>query len=417
MKKFLALLLAVLSLWTVTLSVAGCAEQKMPSFSINEAGELICTLPDGSTQNLGKVRGRDGEDGQDGRDGLDGKDGQNGLNGKDGLNGQDGKDGADGQNGKDGEDGKDGSVITIGDNGHWYIDGEDTFIIAGKRDAIEVDMTGEPFGNNVPLPVQFRSESHTNHVLNMENVNYFYDTNGELDSFQIYTEDVRDIYAYYDLICYDFDPDLNGLLILPDTRNLSGITTTYNFVQYISDNSNLHKKVIYQYILNGNVSIQGNIYPFEIIINPVGIDEEQIAKSPLMTPGYEDTFSRYICADRDKIITQPSQLMLVGDIWRVSGSDFGDWVRPDITSCGGGIYYPKTEGNPYTEDMPKLAAAVSHEDEYYFLNVVFQFYDELSMSDEEVYNAVRSIMEVLKDSFVVYDYDHYQHQFDEEPVP
>ena len=67
--------------------------------------------------------------------------------------------------------------------------------------------------------------------------------------------------------------------------------------------------------------------------------------------------------------------------------------------------------------MPKLSAAVSHEDEYYFLNVVFQFYDELSMSDEEVYNAVRSIMEVLKDNFVVYDYDHHRHQFDEEPVP
>lgn len=36
------------------------------------------------------------------------------------------------------------------------------------------------------------------------------------------------------------------------------------------------------------------------------------------------------------------------------------------------------------------------------------------MSDEEVYNAVRSIMGVLKDSFVVYDYDHYRHQFDHE---
>ena len=85
MKKLLALVLTIVCFGTIALSAAGCAEQKMPSFSINEAGELICTLPDGSTQNLGKVRGQDGEDGQNGRDGLDGKDGQNGLDGKDGI--------------------------------------------------------------------------------------------------------------------------------------------------------------------------------------------------------------------------------------------------------------------------------------------------------------------------------------------
>ncbi len=40
-----------------------------------------------------------------------------------GTNGADGKDGVDGQNGKDG---KDGSVVTIGANGNWFIDGVDT---------------------------------------------------------------------------------------------------------------------------------------------------------------------------------------------------------------------------------------------------------------------------------------------------
>jgi len=34
--------------------------------------------------------------------------------------------GQDGKNGKDGKDGKDGSVVTIGDNGNWFIDGVDT---------------------------------------------------------------------------------------------------------------------------------------------------------------------------------------------------------------------------------------------------------------------------------------------------
>ena len=39
------------------------------------------------------------------------------------TNGKDGKDGANGTNGKDG---KNGSVVTIGDNGNWFIDGKDT---------------------------------------------------------------------------------------------------------------------------------------------------------------------------------------------------------------------------------------------------------------------------------------------------
>ena len=37
-----------------------------------------------------------------------------------------GKDGANGSNGAAGEDGKPGSVVTIGDNGNWFIDGTDT---------------------------------------------------------------------------------------------------------------------------------------------------------------------------------------------------------------------------------------------------------------------------------------------------
>lgn len=70
------------------------------------------TLSDGKTFTL--------TNGKDGKDGANGKDGVNGTNGKDG------KDGVNGTNGKDGKDGKDGSVVTIGDNGNWFIDGVDT---------------------------------------------------------------------------------------------------------------------------------------------------------------------------------------------------------------------------------------------------------------------------------------------------
>lgn len=103
-------------------------------------------------------KGADGKDGVDGRDGQDGRDGVDGKDGKDGLTpeidpktgewiiidretrdtifthvparGRDGKDGSDGADGKDGADGQDGSTPYIGDNGNWWINGEDTGVKA-----------------------------------------------------------------------------------------------------------------------------------------------------------------------------------------------------------------------------------------------------------------------------------------------
>jgi len=112
---------------------------------INSKGELVITYSDNRVENLGVVvgaAGKDGTDGKDGQDGTDGKDGVDGVNGKDGIgieeivineadelvitlsnettvnlgcikgaDGKDGlagKDGINGQDGKDGADGKDG---------------------------------------------------------------------------------------------------------------------------------------------------------------------------------------------------------------------------------------------------------------------------------------------------------------------
>ena len=58
------------------------------------------------------------------------------------TNGVNGKDGSNGTNGKDG---KDGSVVTIGENGNWFIDGEDTSMPAAGQD-------GTPGEYYVPNP-------------------------------------------------------------------------------------------------------------------------------------------------------------------------------------------------------------------------------------------------------------------------
>lgn len=127
MKHFFAVLIC-----SVLLIVSGCQGVSVVNADINENGELIMYLSDGSSLNAGLVRGSDG---QDGADGIDGKDGTNGENGKDGKDGvsivkaavndsgeliirmSDGslinagtvksKDGRDGLNGIDGKDGED----------------------------------------------------------------------------------------------------------------------------------------------------------------------------------------------------------------------------------------------------------------------------------------------------------------------
>ena len=62
-----------------------------------------------------------------------------GKNGADGKNGTDGGNGTDGKDGANGKDGKDGSVISIGEDGYWYIDGVNTGILAtGGKDTIKI---------------------------------------------------------------------------------------------------------------------------------------------------------------------------------------------------------------------------------------------------------------------------------------
>lgn len=52
---------------------------------IDRSGQLVLTLTDGRTAELGVIVGRDGKDGKDGRDGTDGRDGADGAPGPEGL--------------------------------------------------------------------------------------------------------------------------------------------------------------------------------------------------------------------------------------------------------------------------------------------------------------------------------------------
>ncbi len=85
---------------------------------------IMIYMSDGTSYEI--TNGVDGQDGADGEDGEDGKDGADGADGADGETGATGSTGATGATGEKGEKGDAGSVITIGSDGYWYIDGEKT---------------------------------------------------------------------------------------------------------------------------------------------------------------------------------------------------------------------------------------------------------------------------------------------------
>lgn len=82
--------------------------------NINTAGELVLTFSDNQTINLGCIVGKDGKDGANGIDGINGKDGVDGVKGEKGDKGDTGEKGADG---KDGQDGIGIDNVTVSDDG------------------------------------------------------------------------------------------------------------------------------------------------------------------------------------------------------------------------------------------------------------------------------------------------------------
>lgn len=117
--------------------------------AVNEDGKLIIYLSDGTSIDLGNIKGESGEDGADGTDGKDGVDGEDGSDGEDGIGisqaevnsaghliitltdgttidcglvvGSDGEDGKDGTDGKDGEDGVGIDIVDINERGELVI--------------------------------------------------------------------------------------------------------------------------------------------------------------------------------------------------------------------------------------------------------------------------------------------------------
>lgn len=107
--------------WAKALENAAKQQQsEIKTAYFTEKGNLVIALSDGTSINVGSVKGRNGTDGKNGADGKNGINGKDGLNGTNGQDGKDGANGTDGQNGENGADGQDGvgvSQAEINSNG------------------------------------------------------------------------------------------------------------------------------------------------------------------------------------------------------------------------------------------------------------------------------------------------------------
>lgn len=147
MKKIIVLALSIIML----LSVGCSAAVSVVGANINDDGNLILSMSDGSTIDAGYAKGEKGDkgdigpqgpqgiqgpQGEVGPQGPKGERGPQGEKGDTGAAGRDGVDGKDGTDGKDGASGAAGQTPYIGENGNWWIGNEDTGIIAKTTDFI-----------------------------------------------------------------------------------------------------------------------------------------------------------------------------------------------------------------------------------------------------------------------------------------
>ena len=117
MAKLMTIVMSFLLVITLAFTFAGCGERSITSTAVNDAGELVVTYSDGTTENLGVVVGEDGKDGAPGEQGEQGEKGDKGDPGEQGEQGEKGDKGDPGEQGEQGEKGDKGDPGEQGEQG------------------------------------------------------------------------------------------------------------------------------------------------------------------------------------------------------------------------------------------------------------------------------------------------------------
>ena len=112
MAKLMTIVMSFLLVITLAFTFAGCGERSITSTAVNDAGELVVTYSDGTTENLGVVVGEDGKDGAPGEQGEQGEKGDKG---------DPGEQGEQGEKGDKGDPGRGVESMTVNDKGQLVI--------------------------------------------------------------------------------------------------------------------------------------------------------------------------------------------------------------------------------------------------------------------------------------------------------
>mgnify|MGYP002615884441 CR=1 FL=1 len=119
---------------SVMVTIHGLISRGIKAVAVSDEGHLIFTLTDGSTVDLGDIRGPAGPTGKQGPPGPAGADGKDGETGPQGPTGPQGETGPQGPTGPQGEKGPQGETGPQGPAGAAPVKGTDYFTEADKQE-------------------------------------------------------------------------------------------------------------------------------------------------------------------------------------------------------------------------------------------------------------------------------------------
>ncbi|MBR7099903.1 MAG: hypothetical protein IKC91_01975 [Clostridia bacterium] len=275
---------------------------------------------------------------------------------------------------------------------------------------IQIKSNVTPFTEDRTENITIRSVPKTDTEFDVENFDFSFEySKADLSRIELRTDNIDNVFAFFDAKLRKFPSHRNGLLMLPNANDVEGWNVSYEITHEFSYD------IVNEYDLNDIFKIRcqmegyiqlpdGREYYTYISFTPITIISE------CATGSYfgDDSSVRYVCYDGDEFLSK--------SYLAYPKTSLGSGI-PSNTWCDLGIYYQSDNAeNPYKENM------VPSNYRYYYADIFINIYDALrynpnnnpELTEEEAQLVYGQLYETIKNSFVVYDYEHYSKQFDKE---
>ena len=275
---------------------------------------------------------------------------------------------------------------------------------------IQIKSNVTPFTEDRTENITIRSVPKTDTEFDVENFDFSFEySQAVLRRIELRTDNIDNVFAFFDAKLRKFPSHRNGLLMLLNADDVEGWSVSYEIIHKFSNviGSSLNDTFEIRCYIDGYIQLpDGREYYTIASFTPTQLMQE----ASWGTEWYYESQDplRYICHDGDEFLSKsyfayPKTALGSGD--------------PPNTHCTLAIYYQSDNAeNPYKENM------VPSNFNYYYANLQVNIRDgwmdnpnnNPELTEEEAQLVYGQLYEAIKNSFVVYDYEHYSKQFDKE---